>query len=199
MASKVLYYVFMAVVKVVSYRVEVKVLLVKSLSMQTQGKSSRVSVALSTYATRSFRIRETLKLSEPRTSIFTSSIFCHPYHITKMADDTRKQPKEDLSKEALTVDPNYKPFSGSQWKGNEPVKPPENANMMAGGTQHTAGGKEPEVNLVNAIKTGRPFTEVHKAPCVRDSLLQGIGAGTAIGATRMIFGSTLLLILLFYV
>lgn len=106
-----------------------------------------------------------------------------------MADDTR-QPKEDLSKEALTVHPEHKPFAGSQWKGDtKAVKPPENANLMAGGTQHTAGGKNPEVNLVNAIKTGRPFTEVHKAPCVRDSLLQGIGAGTAVGATRMIFGS----------
>lgn len=113
-----------------------------------------------------------------------------------MADDTRQSntsPQEDLSKEALTVHPEHKPFSGSQWKGDaaaQTIKAPESANLMPGGTQHTAGGKEPEINIANAIKTGRPFAEVHKAPCVRDSLLQGIGAGTAVGATRAIFGST---------
>lgn len=112
-----------------------------------------------------------------------------------MADDTRQSntsPKEDLSKEALTVHPENKPFAGSQWQTDpkaQPVKPPENANMMSGGTQHTAGGKEPEFNLSNVITTGRPITEIHKAPCVRDSLLQGIGAGSVIGATRALFGS----------
>ncbi|KAF2211144.1 hypothetical protein CERZMDRAFT_43950 [Cercospora zeae-maydis SCOH1-5] len=112
-----------------------------------------------------------------------------------MADDTRQtntSPKEDLSKEALTVHPENKPFSGSQWQTDpqtQAIKPPENANLMSGGTQHTAGGKEPEFNLKNVLTTGRPLTQVHKAPCVRDSLLQGMGAGTAIGATRALFGT----------
>ncbi|CAK1359450.1 hypothetical protein CB0940_05657 [Cercospora beticola] len=112
-----------------------------------------------------------------------------------MADDTRQSntsPKEDLSKEALTVHPENKPFSGSQWQTDpkaQTIKPPENANLMSGGTQHTAGGKEPEFNLKNVLTTGRPITEVHKAPCVRDSLLQGMGAGGVIGATRAIFGT----------
>ena len=36
-----------------------------------------------------------------------------------MADDTRlpAHAREDLSKEALTVDPAAKPFSGAQWSG----------------------------------------------------------------------------------
>ncbi|KAI7643425.1 hypothetical protein KC318_g21117, partial [Hortaea werneckii] len=72
-----------------------------------------------------------------------------------MADDTRQasaQQNEDLSKEALNVQPENKPFTGTQWQGGKqlPYRPPENANMMAGGTEHTAGGKTPEVSLSNA-------------------------------------------------
>lgn len=112
-----------------------------------------------------------------------------------MADDTR-QPREDLSKEALTVDPSAKAFSGSQWAGakeNETYKPPENANAMAGGTQHTAGGKVPEVSISNAFDGGlkmKDFTELPKRPCVRDALLTGIVAGFALGGLRMVFRGT---------
>lgn len=60
--------------------------------------------------------------------------------------------------------------------------------MMAGGTQHTAGGKEPEVTFRNALSVGQPITELHKRPCVRDALLTGIGAGFAIGGGRLIWG-----------
>jgi cytochrome c oxidase assembly protein subunit 20 len=107
-----------------------------------------------------------------------------------MADDTRQNPKEDLSREALTVDPSNKAFTGSQWKdGSKPdtFKAPENANMMAGGTQHTAGGKVPEVTLWNALQVGPPVTEIHKRPCVRDALMTGMAAGFALGGIRFIF------------
>lgn len=107
-----------------------------------------------------------------------------------MADDTRlPQPeKEDLSREALTVSPEHVPFSGTQWQD---IKAPENANMMAGGTQNTAGGKAPEISIGNAFKDGLKwddFTTLHKRPCVRDGLLTGIGGGAALGGVRAIFG-----------
>nr|POE48650.1 cytochrome c oxidase protein 20, mitochondrial [Quercus suber] len=114
-----------------------------------------------------------------------------------MADDTRQSadppmPPHELSKEALTVHPEHKPFSGAQWKSSEasPYKPPENANMLAGGTQHTAGGQIPEVSITNAFDGGlkwSDFTDLPKKPCVRDSLLMGIGAGFAMGGLRVIF------------
>jgi hypothetical protein len=62
---------------------------------------------------------------------------------------------------------------------------------MAGGTQHTAGGGEVEVSLKNALTVGVPITEIHKRPCVRDSLLKGMIGGFAIGGVRIIFGSKL--------
>lgn len=121
-----------------------------------------------------------------------------------MADDTRQQSAkqaEDLSRQALTVDPSNKPFTGTQWQqpdGQVPpqpqaFRPPENANMLAGGTEHTAGGKTPDVTLGNAFQDGmqwKDFTELPKRPCVRDALLTGIGSGFALGGVRAIFGGT---------
>lgn len=108
-----------------------------------------------------------------------------------MADDTRQ--REDLSKEALTVDPNRKSFSGDQWKDAAAQKynPPENANLLAGGTQNTAGGRIPEVSIGRAFEGGikwNDFAELPKKPCVRDALMTGIGAGFALGGVRTIFG-----------
>ena len=109
-----------------------------------------------------------------------------------MADDSRPT-KEDLSKEALTLDPSQKAFSGTQWQAGKqiPYKPLENANMLAGGTQNTAGGKAPEVTLSNAFDGGiklSDFTELPKRPCVLDELMTGIGSGFAVGGIRAIFG-----------
>ena len=108
-----------------------------------------------------------------------------------MADDTRQQ--EDLSKEALTLSPENKPFAGSQWEDtkNGGLRPPENANTLAGGTQNTAGGKVPDVSIGNAFQGGlkvSDFTELPKKPCVRDAFLTGFGAGFALGGVRAIFG-----------
>ncbi|KAK5698401.1 hypothetical protein LTR17_023697 [Elasticomyces elasticus] len=109
-----------------------------------------------------------------------------------MADDTRlpqTTPKTssdtDLSRAALTVSPENKPFTGTQWQNGKAVGPyvspqaPESANMLAGGTEHTAGGKAPEVTLANAVKDlgWKDFSELPKRPCVRDALLTGIGSG----------------------
>jgi cytochrome c oxidase assembly protein subunit 20 len=113
----------------------------------------------------------------------------------KMADDTRQppsQPREDLSREALNQDPENKPFTGEQWKDGkaQTYKPPPmpSANVMEGGTQHTAGGQVPDVTLWNAYHAGRPITQVHKQPCARDSFMVGLGTGFATGSLRAMFG-----------
>lgn len=62
--------------------------------------------------------------------------------------------------------------------------------MLAGGTQHTAGGKMPEVSFTTAFEGGlkwSDFTDLPKKPCVRDALLLGIGVGFALGGLRAIF------------
>lgn len=112
-----------------------------------------------------------------------------------MADDTRQtnpSRREDLSREALTVDPEQRAFTGTQWQALEAQspKPLENANMMSGGTENTAGGKEPEVSIANAVSMIKldEFGEIHKKPCNRQAFMTGIGAGFALGALRSILG-----------
>lgn len=162
------------------------------ISVLGPGRSARLS------PTRQSRIYPTLQLSYDHR--FPCAL--HLSHTITMADDTRQtsgQPKgavqEDLSREALTVHPERKPFEGQQWTSVQngktmPYTPPENANMMPGGTQHTAGGEIPEINLYNALHVGQPITEIHKRPCVRDALMTGIGGGFATGGIRVIFGGT---------
>lgn len=102
-----------------------------------------------------------------------------------MADDTREQ--------SLSAPGADKAFAGKQWEDAQPVyKAPENANLMAGGTEHTAGGKVGDVTLVDAAKsiTREDWSKFHRKPCVKDSLLTGIGAGAAMGGARAIWKST---------
>ena len=110
-----------------------------------------------------------------------------------MADDTRNSAiKEDLSREALTVDPSQKAFTGAQWQDGKAqgYQPPQNANMMPGGTANTAGGKEKEIGLSDAFEAIKleEFTEIHKKPCVRDALMTGIGSGVGLGSVRFLAG-----------
>lgn len=106
-----------------------------------------------------------------------------------MADDTRNSAiKEDLSREALTVDPAQKAFSGAQWQDTQAqgYQPPQNANMMPGGTENTAGGQTKDIGLGDAIESIKmeDFTVIHKKPCVRDALMVGIGSGFGVGGVR---------------
>ena len=71
-----------------------------------------------------------------------------------------------------------------------PVAPP-NANALPGGSGlNTAGGKTKEAGVFDAVRSIKleDFKEVHKKPCVRDSLLTGIGGGFGIGGIRAILG-----------
>ncbi|KAF2862171.1 hypothetical protein K470DRAFT_194295, partial [Piedraia hortae CBS 480.64] len=66
------------------------------------------------------------------------------------------------------------------------------ANLIPGGTQHTAGGSAspPEVNWTNAFPGGikwKDFADLPRRPCMRESWLQGIGWGFALGGLRAIW------------
>lgn len=102
-----------------------------------------------------------------------------------MADDVRQN--------TAPAPEGDKAFQGQQWSeaARPTYKAPENANLMAGGTEHTAGGKVGDVTIVDAAKSIKleEFTSFHKKPCVRDSLLTGIGSGFAIGSVRLIWKS----------
>jgi cytochrome c oxidase assembly protein subunit 20 len=71
--------------------------------------------------------------------------------------------------------------------------PPASANSLpAGSGQNTAGSKLTPT-FADALKTVRlqDFSQVHMYPCVRESLLMGIGAGFGIGGVRGILGGEL--------
>lgn len=87
-----------------------------------------------------------------------------------MADDTRQ------SDEQVTA----------------PLRAP--ANIMPGGTAHTAGGEKldaPGPTYFDVVRSLGPeyYLNFHKRPCVRDSQLQGIAAGFAGGSLAAILGS----------
>ncbi|KAL1303351.1 hypothetical protein AAFC00_006748 [Neodothiora populina] len=103
-----------------------------------------------------------------------------------MADDTRQQ-QQPQQHNGDTTD---KAFRGDQWTTAAPsYKPPENANLMPGGTEHTAGGKTVDIGLVDAAKSIKreDWTTFHRKPCVKDSYLTGIGAGAAVGSVRAVW------------
>jgi cytochrome c oxidase assembly protein subunit 20 len=69
--------------------------------------------------------------------------------------------------------------------------PPQNANALPEGSgQNTAGGRGKAPALTDAIKTVKleDFKKVHMYPCVRESLLMGIGGGFGIGGIRALWG-----------
>ena len=80
----------------------------------------------------------------------------------------------------------------SQDKSLQDQTPPDNDNVMLGGSVNTAGGKARDANLLDAVQTIKlkDFREVHKKPCVRDALLSGIGLGFGAGGIRAIMGGT---------
>ncbi|KZF24566.1 hypothetical protein L228DRAFT_237483 [Xylona heveae TC161] len=71
--------------------------------------------------------------------------------------------------------------------------PPESANILPGGSVNTAGGTSPEAGFMEAAKTIQisDFQNVHKQPCVRDSLLTGIASGFGLGGVRAVLGAPL--------
>lgn len=121
----------------------------------------------------------------------------------KMAADTRDRDSssQPYSPAQASQDPNRKTYERF---GNSPpsncasnnsgtaveVAPPQNANLLPGGTMNTAGGKVRESSILEAAKTIKlgDFRELHKKPCARESFLVGIGAGFGVGGLRAVMG-----------
>ena len=116
-----------------------------------------------------------------------------------MAGDTRQV----ASATALAHDPAMKSVppspdgegagapAGTQ-RTYETFRAPVSANLMPGGTENTAGGKQEDITLEKVVKSIKleDFRKVHKQPCVRDALLLGIGGGFGLGGIRAILGGT---------
>lgn len=106
-----------------------------------------------------------------------------------MAGDTRESPPKgspslaagepETPRDSRTP-PNYEVFHS----------PPASANSLPPGSGQNTAGAKPRVTLIEAIKTVRleDFSQVHMYPCVRESLLTGIGAGFGIGGLRKVLG-----------
>ena len=116
-----------------------------------------------------------------------------------MAGDTRElspQDPHDLASGEI----------GSAKPAREPSKNFEvfhSANALPPGSGlNTAGSKLNNSNptFFDALKTVRmqDFTQVHMYPCVRESLLMGIGAGFGVGGVRGVLGGELLLPYFYY-
>ncbi|KAI9823293.1 MAG: hypothetical protein M1832_002517 [Thelocarpon impressellum] len=102
-----------------------------------------------------------------------------------MASDVREPPSspEEASREESAHSlKTYETF---------PMPPPPSANAFPGGTENTAGGRQEEVSLKSMAGsiTLEDFRKVHKQPCVRDSLLLGIGGGFGVGGVRAVVGA----------
>ncbi|KAF2155164.1 hypothetical protein K461DRAFT_292047 [Myriangium duriaei CBS 260.36] len=97
-----------------------------------------------------------------------------------MADDTRQD----------TSSTDYKPFKGDQWNDASTTKRSAGpANIMPGGTANTAGGERPDdVDVVKAAKliSWDDWATLPTKPCVKDSLMTGIGSGFALGGVRAV-------------
>ncbi|KAJ9609358.1 hypothetical protein H2200_005685 [Cladophialophora chaetospira] len=111
-----------------------------------------------------------------------------------MADDTRQPdntPPEDQSQSDARPVRRPKPKhdfpktqAGKMWEvlGN----PAEPANTLPGGTYNSAGGKPAELTWRDAFSFKQQGYAWYQAPCARDSLLVGMGAGGAVGGVRFI-------------
>lgn len=81
----------------------------------------------------------------------------------------------------------------------QPAAPRGPANIMPGGTAHTAGGDKTAdggVTYFEVVRNLGPeyYLNFHKRPCVRDAQLQGIAAGFAGGSLAAIIGSEYFLV-----
>ena len=114
--------------------------------------------------------------------------------ITTMAGDTRDPARDPTISRSFP--PSSSPPPSPPPKTYETFStPPQSANILPESSgQNTAGSPshKPLPSLAEAVKTVRleDFKQVHMYPCVRESLLLGIGAGFGVGGVRALLGGT---------
>jgi Protein of unknown function (DUF3767) len=117
--------------------------------------------------------------------------FKSSFDITTMAGDTRdsNQPAPRGPPTGATEPPEHVKTPNKVYEVFH--SPPQNANALPEGWgQNTAGGREKPPAITDAVKTIKleDFKKVHMYPCVRESLLMGIGSGFGIGGIRALWG-----------
>jgi cytochrome c oxidase assembly protein subunit 20 len=111
-----------------------------------------------------------------------------------MAGDTRDNPPQPRGPPSGATEPpphiqDGKPKVYEIFHSDAPS--PGNANALPEGSgQNTAGSGNKVPSLKEAIKTVRleDFKQVHMYPCVRESLLMGIGGAFGVGGVRTLLG-----------
>lgn len=114
-------------------------------------------------------------------------------HTSTMAGDTRDSPNPSPRgpPPGAIEPPDHVKTPNKIYEVFNAPAPPQSTNALPEGSgQNTAGVKDPTPSLSNAIKTVRieDFKQVHMYPCVRESLLMGIGGGFGIGGVRALWG-----------
>lgn len=123
-------------------------------------------------------------------SLIASSSELHSYNT--MAGDTRDSSSTQPQPRGPPPGATEPPEHVKSPKVYEVFNAPANANALPEGSgQNTAGGRPENPSLTEGIKTVRieDFKQVHQYPCVRESLLTGIGGGFGMGAIRAVWGS----------
>lgn len=121
-----------------------------------------------------------------------------------MADDTRKDgapakventvPPEEEESRLRKKQPRHPDFpqtqAGKLWEAfGKPEKP---INEMRGGTYNTAGGRPRDITWKDALNINlSEFSKLYQKPCVRDSLLVGLGGGFGVGSIRAVVGGSI--------
>lgn len=144
------------------------------------GKRSRYCNGLCTHSAKKAH------LGQPTSSV--------PICIISMAADTRDDASPrgehtshwDTSTQVPHQGNDYEVFDG------HPATPPESANILPGGAANTAGGRPKDASLVDALRMMKlsDFTEIHKKPCGRESLMTGIVSAFGVGGLRAVLGGT---------
>jgi cytochrome c oxidase assembly protein subunit 20 len=109
-----------------------------------------------------------------------------------MAGDTRESsptPRGPRHPEAESPEHVRKPAKNYELFNS----PPASANALPPGSGLNTAGSKFNPTLGDALQTIRlqDFSQVHMYPCVRESLLMGIGAGFGVGGVRAMLGGGL--------
>lgn len=91
--------------------------------------------------------------------------------------------REKTSDSSSPREPSQAPKSS---ENSENFKPADNANAFANANHENSQSS----SYIEAARTisAKDFTEVHKKPCVRESLLTGLGVGFGVAGIRSVLG-----------
>ncbi|KAE8153941.1 hypothetical protein BDV25DRAFT_5236 [Aspergillus avenaceus] len=114
-----------------------------------------------------------------------------------MADDTQTQTTPTLEQQDSPQDPSQQKKPKHEFPKSQVGKlwdafgnPEDSANVLAASGAASSRKKNDDITVTDAMKSLslKEASSFYKAPCARDSLLLGIGAGFGIGGIRGVVG-----------